>query len=283
MSVPALPEPVAIARLEERRVAAGVGDIASVAEPIMGGVMCYTGPGSWCNQALGLGLDGAVTDAEIDRLVAFYVDRGQEPRVELCPFADQALIDGLGARGFVLTELGNCLARGVGADEDFRAMLAHGWPAGIEVRRIDPRDDAMALRWVRVSNSGFCEPGSEKERAFTEDGLRLARHPRVVAFGAFAGAEMVGAGGIEVWDAPTGERTACLIAASVLEAWRGRGVQQAMIAERLACARERGVGLVCIGSKPGIPTERNALRLGFSVAYTRARMVMRREGLARSM
>ena len=51
----------------------------------------------------------------------------------------------------------------------------------------------------------------------------------------------------------------------------------------LACARDRGVGLVCIGSEPGISTERNARRLGFSVAYTKAVLVMRREGLARSV
>ena len=283
MSPPALPEPIAIARLEERRIAAGVGSIAAIAEPIMGGVMCYTGPGSWCNQALGLGLDGPVTSKDIDRLVAFYVGRGQEPRVEICPFAHKTLMEGLAERGFVLVGFENCLARGIGADEDFASLLPGGWPEGIEVRRVDQQDDAAVRAWVRVSNSGFCEPGSEKERAFTEDGLRVARHPRIVPFGAFHRDQMVGAGGIEIWDAPTGERTASLIGTSVLSAWRGRGVQQALIAERLACARERGVDLVCIGSEPGIPTERNARRLGFSVAYTKAVLVMRRDGLARSV
>lgn len=34
---------------------------------------------------------------------------------------------------------------------------------------------------------------------------------------------------------------------------------------------------------PGIPTERNALRLGFHVAYTKAILVQPGEGLARSV
>ncbi len=101
--------PIDVARLEERRKAVAVSEIALEAEPIMGGWMCYSAPGGWENQALGLGLDGPVTGADADRLVAYYVSRGVEPKVELCPFADESLTRELSARGFTVREFDNVL------------------------------------------------------------------------------------------------------------------------------------------------------------------------------
>ena len=66
-----------------------------------------------------------------------------------------------------------------------------------------------------------------------------------------------------------------LFGASVLPAFRRRGIQQALISARLQTALSLGADLASITSHPGIPTERNAARLGFQLAYVRAVMVKR--------
>ena len=86
--------PVEIALLEERRQARMLAAVTPVVEPFAGGVMGFHEPGSWQNQACGVGLDGLVEDAEIDAMVEFYRSRGVEPRLELSPFADESLIRG---------------------------------------------------------------------------------------------------------------------------------------------------------------------------------------------
>src|SRR4051812_1780931 len=84
-----------VARLEELRQALGVATIADLSEPIAGGLMCFSGIGSRANQAMGLGMNGPIDVAEIDRLIGFYEGRGVEPRIEVCPLADESLVRGL--------------------------------------------------------------------------------------------------------------------------------------------------------------------------------------------
>lgn len=76
---------------------------------------------------------------------------------------------------------------------------------------------------------------------------------------------------------------AALAGAAVLPAWRRRGIQAALVARRLELARARGCRLATIGSAPGIPTERNALRLGFRIAYARLAFNRPGPGLASSL
>ena len=63
------------------------------------------------------------------------------------------------------------------------------------------------------------------------------------------------------------QQTATLITGSVLADHRRRGIQSAMIVERLKMARDRGASYALIASSPGAATERNALRLGARLVY----------------
>ncbi len=268
-----------LGRLEELRQAQGVAEVADIAEPILGGMMSFTGPGSWTNQACALALDAPATDPEIDRLVAFYTDRGHEPRVELAPFAHPTLIEGLAARGFSLLEFETVMARALPADEPPAALAPHG----VTIRPVHADDPTEVENWVRISNSGFVRPGDPNEAMFHESSRRVAVHPRVACFLAESEGEAIGAGAVEL-ARPTGEETiACLIATSVLPEHRRRGVQQALMASRLIAARERGASFAFIHARPGIATERNARRLGFQTLYTKAVMVLRRPDLERSV
>lgn len=269
--------PVDIARLEELRQASDTADVADESEPIAGGFMCYSGPGSWANQAAGLGLDGPVSDEDLDRLVEFYVSRGVEPRIEVCPFVDGSLTRGLERRRFVVREFENVLAREIGPHEDLRAAHPHGWPEGLEIVRADPADPEAVQSYVELSTSGFRPLDQPLDEGLFNITRRMLEHPRCEAYVASLDGNPAGAGAVACRDA-----VAALFGTSVLPEFRRRGLQAALILRRLERAREAGCQLAVIGSRPGISTERNAARVGFGVAYSKVVLVMPGEGLAAS-
>lgn len=263
-----------IALREERRQAEGTAAVADESLVLGGGILSFAGRGSWANQACGLGLDGAVSDADLDRLVDFYASRGVEPRVELCPFADASVVDGLAERGFVLREFENVLARHLDPSEDLRSILTRPLPAELAIERVDPRDDVTVDTVIEVSTSGFRPAGEPVPQNLYEVARRgilqsgcdsyLARMDGVPA----GGSSMEARGSI-----------AALYGTTVLPRYRRRGIQAALIVRRLERARERGCTLAVIHSRPGIATESNALRLGFFLAYTKVVLVRPGEGL----
>ncbi|HZS71249.1 MAG TPA: hypothetical protein VFA13_05385, partial [Candidatus Acidoferrum sp.] len=64
---------------------------ASAVLPVAGGFAVYCGANSPVTQAVGLGLDGPVSDEEFARLEEFYRSRGEPIRVETSPLAQASL------------------------------------------------------------------------------------------------------------------------------------------------------------------------------------------------
>jgi predicted GNAT family acetyltransferase len=268
--------PREIAALEELRQAESTAEAAEYSEPIAGGMMSVSGVGSWTNQACGLGLRGPVAEAEVERLIAFYASRGIEPKIEVCPFADASLLAGLAAHGFVLREFEAVLARPLTrADEVFAPPL--GWPEGVTFARVDPDDPAQVEEFIVASTCGFRPEGAPVPGELASSLRRLLARPRAAAFVAREGARAVGGASLDI-----GEGVAALNGTSVRSSHRGRGIQQALIALRLQLARERGCRVACIHSRPEIPTERNAARLGFALVYHKVALVRPGPGLAPS-
>lgn len=278
--------PIEIARMEEARQARAMTEIAPVNEPVMGGVMSFLEPGSWANQACGVGLAGPVSDDEIVRFVAFYVTRGVEPRVELSQFADLSLITGLGRRGFDVRQFETVLARAIDPGEDVLAAMPGAWPVDedgrrLEIARVDSADEAMVLESLRVAMSGFMPEGYTPSAGEIEMHRRIVAHPHGEVIVARFGSAVVGSGGAEY---PRDEAipVGVLFGVSVLPAFRRRGVQQAMILRRVQRAQELGARVAVIHSLPGASTDRNAMRLGFAPCYTKVIMARRGEGLVPS-
>ena len=263
--------PIEIARAEEWRQAQGVAEIALEAEPLAGGMLCFGGPGSWANEACNLAMDGPISDAELDRVLAFYHERGVRPEVEVAPYADRSLVEGLARRGFVLDEFETVMATWVDSSETVADRLPWDTAHGIEMRRVLPTgDDDADWRFLELVREAFDDPDTPESR---QVGLNTMRHPRTANFGAFEGERLVASSGMEVvTDGPHGP-IACLFGMATRESYRRRGIQQALIVARLAHAASLGCRLVCIHTEPGIPTERNARRLGFEIAYTKVCLV----------
>lgn len=266
--------PITIARLEEARQAEMTAEAALLSEQIAGGWMSFGGRGSWMNQAVGLGLNGPVDPADVDRLIDFYASRGIQPKVELCPFADPTLVTALSDRGFRIREFENVMARNQKPGEDLRALHPYGWPENLEIVTVDTSDRGQVETFIDVSTSGFRPVGSPVSAPLKKATESYVTQPRCLSYIAMVEGKVVGGSGLDI-----GKKIACLMGTSVLPDWRKRGIQAALIIKRLEVARERGITLACIHSLPGIPTERNATRLGFSMAYTKAIMVKPGKGL----
>ncbi|HLE57359.1 MAG TPA: GNAT family N-acetyltransferase [Rhodothermia bacterium] len=266
--------PLSIARLEEARQAEMTVEAALLSEPIAGGWMSYGGKGSWMNQAVGLGLKGPVDPSDVDRLIDFYASRGIQPKVELCPFADPTLVTALSDRGFRIREFENVMARSLTKGEDLKALHPHGWPENLEIVIADTSDATQLDTFIDVSTSGFRPAGSPVSEPLRQVTQVYVTRPRCLSFLAMVDGKAVGGSGLDI-----GGKIACLMGTSVLPEWRRKGVQAALMIRRLEVTREHGVPLACIHSLPGIPTERNATRLGFSMAYTKAVMVKPGKGL----
>ncbi len=260
-----------IARREEQRQAQSLSEVAVEARAFCGGVASRAHHGSWLNTSVGMGFDGVVDGRETDELVAWFVERGIEPRVELCPYADESLTRRLAERGFVPRTFENVLFRDLSADEVVFAPYA--LERSIEIRRVVATEEAEVRAYSRAVIAGFLPPGAEISEESLDTSARVLRHARTVAFAAWADGQIVGGGAMEI----AGEVCA-LFGMSTVHTHRRMGVQGAVIAARLNHAAACGAKFATIGSKPGIATERTSRRFGFQLAYTKVHVVRPGEG-----
>jgi GNAT superfamily N-acetyltransferase len=256
------------ARLEESRQAQSVARIADEFESISGGTMCFGGVGSWVNQAMGLGMDCPVAGEDVERLIAFYESRGVEPKVELCPFAHDSFVRGLSQRGFVIREFENVLAL------ELRTASLPPMPDGVEVIVMDPSDQAQLATYMSITRAGFSPPDPD---LFARLERRMLARAETRSFLAVIDGVPAAAGSCEV-SAPC----AGLFGLTTLERFRRRGCQRALMIARLRAAQQNGCRYASIHSRPDVATGRNALRLGFQVAFTKAIVARPGQGLSPS-
>lgn len=260
--------PHEIAKLEEARIALAISELAGAYLEVGGGFACYGGsPDSWLNLVVGVAMSGAVTEEELDEIVGFYDERGVDPKIEVCPFADLSLPRGMGARGFYLTEFETVLCRPLAGAP--RSPL----PADVVLEQIDPGDPTQLETFLSVHLACFAPDGGAKAAAMAEAARRMANHPRTTIWLVRVDGAVAGAGGLETLDT-----LATLIAGGILEPFRRRGLQSALIDHRCRVARESGCTLATIGSNPDSSTGRNALRAGFVTAYTKSILTREPQG-----
>lgn len=129
------------------RLMAAQGDGAGAVAPVAGGYAVYCGANSPVTQAVGLGLNGAVSSEEFDRLEEFYFGRREPVRVETCPMADGSLIEHYRERSYYVSEFSNVMVRPVEKSAD-------ALPAGIEIQKA--ADGEIDL-WTLTVAQGFAE------------------------------------------------------------------------------------------------------------------------------
>lgn len=225
---------------------------------IAGGFAVYCGAGSPVTQAVGMGLDGAVSDEEFDRLEEFYRSRGEAVRVETAPLADPSFIEQFGQRGYRVSEFSNVMARQV-ASADQEALEL---PPGVTVEKAS-KDQIET--WVETVAQGFAEhfPVSGE---LLEVMKMFALAPKTECYLARVDGKIAGGGTLTIHDGVAG-----LFGASTLPVARRRGVQTALLQRRLARAAQAGSDLAVSLAQPGSSSQRNIARQNFRVLYTRVK------------
>jgi GNAT superfamily N-acetyltransferase len=230
---------------------------------IAGGFAVYCGANSPVTQAVGLGLNGPVSEQEFEQLEQFYRSRQEPVRVEVCPLADASLIEHFGGNGYRVTEFSNVMARSL-AERD--SSMSESTREDVMIEEVGEKQLQL---WTLTVAQGFSE-----NFPVTQEILDVMKAfgsgPAVTCFLARIGGEIAGGATLSMRDGVAG-----LFGASTLPAFRKRGVQTALLRERLKRAANAGCDLAACLTQPGSSSQRNVMRENFTVLYTRAKFERR--------
>ncbi len=238
-------------------------EIGAAVESICGGHMIFAGLNSPIGRTVGMGFDGSATAADLDRMEQFYRSHGAPSQIDVCPLTDPPLSEMLKQRGYVMTELNNVLFRRLDENDGNDDHENHTAPAGANIRegRAEEADTLAAI----VERSFFPEGN------FPE-GFRSMLSPLYQFDGALAfvaeidGAPVACAAGLIIPE----HHIVALFGAGTLPEFRRRGLQTALLRRRMAAAQKAGCEHAVIVTLGGTTSQRNAERLGFRVAYSKA-------------
>jgi GNAT superfamily N-acetyltransferase len=214
-----------------------------------GGKAVFGGAASPLTHAIGIGLNGPVTEAEMERLEEFFYSRGAACTIDLCTLADITVLAFLQKRPYRIVEFNNVMGRAVDPNEKIAA------DAGI--REVG---EAEYDTWARVICGGFSDqmPVMEEMVAVMSATCRVSRCWLAQGGQAEAGAALRCRSGIALF---YGDAT--------LPAARGRGWQAALIRSRLLAAQKDGCDFAVACVLPGSISHRNYERAGFQLLYLR--------------
>jgi len=235
--------------------------VGAAVEEIAGGHMIFAGLGSPIGRAVGMGFATSVTEADFDQLEAFYFSRKAPSQTDYCPLTDISLLEIARKRGYTIAELNNVLARKIDAGEKFPLP-----PGTFTIRPSAPEEGpafSSILRRCFFPNGG--EP-----QGFDNMLLPMFSFPGSLTFVAEIDGHLVATGaGLRI----AGHRIVGLYGAGTLKENRGRGLQTAMLQTRMRVAAESGCEYAVIVTQGGTTSQRNAERLGFRVAYSKATLI----------
>jgi GNAT superfamily N-acetyltransferase len=204
-----------------------------------------------------LGIEDEVSPADLDRLEHFYASRGGKAQVDVCPLTRPEFMSMLKERGYAITELNNVLVRELRPEENFPQA-----PPQLVVR---PAEIHEEREWADIVDRGFRD--EQPGESLAEILAPFFEVPNAVPFFAYFDGELAaGAGGMIIPD----RKLLAMAGTSTLPRFRRRGLHRALLHARLKLAADAGCELAVIVTQGGSASQRNAERLGFQVAYSKA-------------
>ena len=242
-------------------------EIGSAVEPIAGGHMIFAGLGSPIGHAAGMGFNAPVTEADFDQLENFYYSRKAPAQLDYCPLTDPSLLEIARKRGYTIAELNNVLARKLDGSE-----TCPPGPEGFTIRAGRPE---QARAFGAILRESFFPDGGEPA-GFDEMLAPMFAFPGAITFVAEVDGKLVATGaGLIIPD----HKIVGLYGAATLKPYRGRGLQTAMLQKRLEVAAQAGCEYAVIVTQGGTTSMRNAERLGFTLAYSKATLIKEPPGV----
>ncbi len=221
-----------------------------------GAYVVFDGIDSPVTQTFGLGVFEELNAQTLDRVEQFFLDRGAPVQHEVSPLAGVPAADLLCSRNYRPIEFSSVLYRSVErplADEH----------QNIQVRVIR-RDEGQL--WAQINARGWCHEHPELLELLRNNGLLASSRETSVSFLAEYDAVPGAAGGLSLYNG-----VALFAGAATVPELRGRGLQAALLTERLRYAFDHDCDLAMMVTEVGSSSQRNAERKGFKIAYTRTK------------
>lgn len=211
-------------------------------------------------QTFGLGIFEELSPPALDVIERFFLDRGAPVFHEVSPFAGVATLQLLCTRNYRPVELSSVLYRLV----EPPTAQPH---SGISVRVIGPEEAPL---WADISARGWAHEYPELLDFLLQLGIiSSARHQTVCFLAELNGKP--GAAGVLCLH----EGVALFGGSATVPESRCRGLQTALLDERMRYAFEHRCDLAMMAAQPGSESQRNAERKGFRIAYTRTKWQLR--------
>lgn len=218
-----------------------------------GAFVVFDGVGSPVTQTFGLGLFEELSSESLDTIERFFLDRGAEVFHEVSPFAGLATLSLLCGRDYRPIEISNVMYRPVEKPP----------PGDMKVRVVGPEESQL---WSSVSARGWTHEHPELQDFVDQTAGIAAARPQSPCFLAELDGQPGAAGALFIH-----QGVALFAGAATVPEMRRRGLQAALLQERMRYAFDHGCDLAMMVAEAGSNSQRNAERSGFRVAYTRVK------------
>ena len=226
-----------------------------------GATVVFDGVDSPITQTFGLGLFDHLTPEALDEIEEFFQHRGAEVMHEVCPFGGTETLGMLCERRYRPIEISNVMYRAIAKEEE-------PVPSNIRVRMVAADDAGL---WSRISARGWTHEHPELEEFLIGMGEVCVARENSPCFLAEIDGVPGAAGALIIY-----EGVALLGGAATVPEFRRRGLQAALLQERMRFAAEYGCDLAMMVAEAGSNSQRNAERKGFRVAYTRLKWQLKK-------
>lgn len=219
-----------------------------------GAYVVFDGIDSPATQTFGLGIFEPLSAAALDVIERFFLDRGAQVLHEVSPLAGVAALNLLCTRQYRPIEISNVMYR----------PLEKTTPedrGSIRVRVTGPKE---AQLWTDISARGWTHEHPELAEFLFQMGVISTARAGSLCFLAELDGQPGAAGVLCMHDG-----VALLGGSATVPEMRNRGLQTALLEERMRYAFDRGCDLAAMVAEAGSKSQRNAERKGFRIAYTR--------------
>jgi hypothetical protein len=226
---------------------------------VAGTYAMFDGIESPLTQTFGLGVFEEITNAELDKIEAFFKKHEAPVFHEVSPLAGLGLVALLNERSYQPVELTSVMFQSLENENNLGLQIN----PRIKTRIIEKDEDEL---WAEISAKGWASEAAELADFMFNFGKISANCRGGFPFLAELDNVPVSAGMLFIFN-----DVALLGGASTIPESLRKGGQTALLDARLNFAREKGCKISMMCALPGSRSQRNAEKNGFRIAYTRTK------------
>ena len=235
------------------------------AESIGGGVAAVTKPsfGRKLNHVAGFGMNGPVSEEDLEAIELFYRWIGVFPEINLCPFAHPNAREALDRMGWTVCAEMNVYV--LSLQEYKQTVECEPQRAeGIQVAHASTEEYPLFIE-TSVAGFGYNSTPDQLDLFHTLASAATLRADTRLYLARING-QIAGAAGMALITTPLGQVAELYIDSTIPE-YRGKGVQAALLRARLDEAKKKGIDLATVTTWPTGTSARNVERAGFRLGY----------------